>query len=106
MKNFNPDDTICALATGGNVSAIAIIRISGKDSVKIVNNIFSKNIIKANSHTIHYGRITNNNKIIDEVLVSIFKGNKTYTGETTVEVSCHGSIYIQDKLLQILIKNG
>ena len=106
MKNFNPDDTICALATGGNVSAIAIIRISGKDSVKIVNNIFSKNIIKANSHTIHYGRITNNNKIIDEVLVSIFKGNKTYTGETTVEISCHGSIYIQDQLLQILIKNG
>ena len=106
MKNFNPDDTICALATGGNVSAIAIIRITGKDSVKIVNNIFSKNIIKANSHTIHYGRITNNNKIIDEVLVSIFKGNKTYTGETTVEISCHGSIYIQDQLLQILIKNG
>ena len=97
------DDTICALATGGGLSAIAVIRLSGKDAVKITNAIFSKDISASKSHTIHFGTISKNSKIVDEVLVSIFKNGKSYTGEETVEISCHGSTFIQNKLLQLFI---
>ena len=106
MNNILQDDTICALSTGGGLSAIAIIRLSGKDAIKITNSVFSKDIISAKTHTIHFGTITENNKIIDEVVVGIFKGNKSYTGEETVEISCHGSTFIQEKLLQLFISKG
>lgn len=106
MNNFIQDDTICALATGGNLSAIAVIRISGKDAINIVNSIFNKNISKVNSHTIHHGLIKDHGNLIDDVLISIFKNNRSYTGEETVEISCHGSVYIQNRLLEVLINNG
>jgi len=106
MNNILQDDTICALATGGGLSAIAIIRLSGKDAIKITNSVFSKDMISAKTHTIHFGTITENNKIIDEVVVGIFKGNKSYTGEETVEISCHGSTFIQEKILQLFIRKG
>ncbi len=106
MKISNIDDTICAIATGGGISAIAIIRISGKDAIRITNNIFSKNLEKVKSHTIHLGDIKDGEDIIDEVLISIFKENKSYTGEETIEISCHGSNYIQNKILRLLINNG
>ena len=97
MKNLKIDDTICALATGGGKSAIAVIRISGPNALKITNTIFNKDLSKYNTHSIVYGNILFKNEIIDEVLISKFNNNKSYTGEQTIEISCHGSIYIQKK---------
>ena len=106
MNHFNSEDTICAITTGSGLSAVAIIRISGNQSISIANSIFSKDISNVNSHTIHFGNIMENKNIIDEVLVSVFKNNKSFTGEETVEISCHGSVYIQNKITQLLIDNG
>ncbi|MAU36841.1 MAG: tRNA uridine-5-carboxymethylaminomethyl(34) synthesis GTPase MnmE [Flavobacteriales bacterium] len=106
MKIFNPEDTICAITTGGGMSAIAVIRISGKHAISISNSIFSKNINNFKSHTIHFGNITDQKRIVDEVLLSIFKDNNSFTGEESVEISCHGSIYIQKTIIQLLIKKG
>ena len=106
MNNNYNSDTICALATGGGISAIALLRISGDRSIEIVNKVFSKNLTKKESHTVHLGNIIINNKIIDEVVITIFKKNQSFTGEETVEISCHGSKYIQNKILEILINNG
>ena len=106
MNNLIQEDTICALATGGGLSAIAVIRLSGKEAIKITNTIFSRDILNVKSHTIHFGTISKNDKIIDEVLVSIFKNGKSYTGEETVEISCHGSTFIQNKILQLFINEG
>ena len=106
MNNLLQEDTICALATGGGLSAIAVLRLSGKEAIKITNAIFSKDISASKSHTIHFGTISDSTKIIDEVLVSIFKDGKSYTGEETVEISCHGSTFIQTKLLQLFITEG
>lgn len=106
MKYFNKDETICAVATGSSMSAIAVIRVSGPKAIKITDSIFSKNILNKKTHTIHFGNIIENNKIIDEVLVSIFKEGKSYTGEETTEISCHGSVYITKKILEILVNNG
>ena len=106
MNNFNQEDTICSIITGGGISAVAVIRISGSKSISICNKIFSKDILSSDSHKIYYGSIIDKSKIIDEVLVSIFKGKKSFTGEESVEISCHGSIFIQDKIIQLLIKSG
>lgn len=106
MNYFNNEDTICAIATGSSMSAIAIIRISGPQAIEITNSIFSKNILQQKTHTIHFGNIIEKEKIIDEVLISIFKDGKSYTGEETIEISCHGSVYITKKIMQILINKG
>ena len=106
MNYFNPENTICAITTGGGMSAIAVIRISGKKAIKITNKIFNKDISEVKTHTIHMGNITNNKELIDEVLVSVFKENKSFTGEESVEISCHGSVYIQNKIIQLLIEKG
>ena len=105
MNYFNTEDTICAITTGGGMSAIAIIRISGKNAIKITNSVFSKDISDSKTHTLHFGNFTYNKEVIDEILVSIFRGKKSFTGEESVEISCHGSVYIQNKILQILIEN-
>ena len=89
MNYLNQEDTICAIATGGNMSAIAIIRISGNKAIKITNSIFNKDISNVKTHTIHFGNIINNKKVIDEVLISIYKNNKSFTGEESIEISCH-----------------
>ena len=106
MNKLLQEDTICALATGGSLGAISVIRLSGKEALRITNIIFSKNILEADSHTIHFGTILDGNTIIDEVLVSIFHKDNSYTGEETVEISCHGSLFIQNKLLELCIKKG
>jgi len=107
QKNIYQLDTICALATPQGVGAIGVLRISGKEAINICNKIFfGKDLTKVTSHTIHFGTIRDNDKIIDEVLVSIFKGKKSYTGENSVEISTHGSTYIQQQIIQLLIKNG
>ena len=106
MNNIISENTICAIATGSVTSAIAIIRVSGNEAIQIANSIFSKDLKNTKSHTLIYGNILDGKNIIDEVLLSIFKNKKSFTGEESVEISCHGSIYIQNKIMQLLIKNG
>jgi len=106
MNLLKIDDTICAISTGGNESAIAVIRVSGDNAIKFTNSIFSKNLINITSHAIKYGDIIVDNEVIDEVLISIFKKNNSFTGEETTEISCHGSIYVQEKIIQSLINSG
>ncbi|MBI3501995.1 MAG: tRNA uridine-5-carboxymethylaminomethyl(34) synthesis GTPase MnmE [Bacteroidetes bacterium] len=113
MKN-NPlnKETIAALSTAPGIGAIAVIRISGKDAFKICSKIFKKKNSKASdisrfeSHTAHFGEIIHNNSVIDEVVLTIFKSPNSYTGENIVEISCHGSQYVQERILHLLTKNG
>ena len=94
------DDTICALATAGGIGAIGVIRISGSNTLPLVNSIFKgKNLEQADSHTLHFGKIIQDDIVLDEVLASVFKNPKSYTGEDTIELSCHGSPYILQKIL-------
>ncbi|MDF2931523.1 MAG: mnmE [Chryseobacterium sp.] len=100
-------DTICALATANGIGAIGIIRISGDDAISVSSKIFEgKNLEKADSHTVHYGFIKDNDEVIDEVMVSVFKAPKTFTAEDSVEISFHGSPHIAKRILEVLIKNG
>ena len=101
----NSQDTICALATttGG---ALSIIRISGNNAIEILQKIFSKNIATAQPNTIHHGQIAQDGETIDDVMVSIFRSPKSYTGEDCAEITCHGSNYIAQQILQALISNG
>lgn len=106
------DDTIVALATPIGSSAISVIRLSGKNSISTVENIFisikpGKKLEDQSTHTIHLGYIVaENNNLLDQVLVSIFKSPFSYTGENMIEISCHGSYYIQQQILQLLIRKG
>ena len=111
MNNSITNDTIIALATSSGVGAIAVIRLSGENAIDIVNSFFQskfgkKDLTKVKSHTIHLGNIVENQRIIDEVLVSVFKNPNSYTGENVIEINCHGSVYIQQEILQLFIKNG
>lgn len=103
-------DTIVALATPSGTGAIAVIRISGPDAIIIAAGVFKsvsgKDITKQKSHTLHLGHIAEDTKIYDQVLLSIFKGTNSYTGENTVEISCHGSAYIQQQIIQLLLRKG
>ena len=125
-------DTICATSTAQGVGALGIIRVSGKDAISISNEIFKgKDLTKVDSHTVHYGFIVRNSQfevrslqsehptssiqhptsdiqpeVIDEVMVSVFKAPKTFTAEDLVEISCHGSPYIQQQIIALLIENG
>ncbi len=100
-------DTIAAIATTVGVSALNVIKISGTDSIKIVNRIFKgKNLLKVNSHTINYGFIIDKNDVVDEVLVSVFKAPKSFTRENMVEINCHGGIVTTNKILELLLING
>jgi tRNA modification GTPase len=100
-------DTIVALATPPGVGAIGVIRLSGDKAFNIINALFSsKDLLGKPSHTIHVGLIKENGKLIDEVVVSLFKGPKSYTGEDVVEISCHGSPYVQQQVLQACVNQG
>ncbi|MGS2739967.1 tRNA uridine-5-carboxymethylaminomethyl(34) synthesis GTPase MnmE [Sinomicrobium sp. M5D2P17] len=105
-----PNDTIIALATPSGAGAIAVLRLSGKDAIRIADEKFrsvkGKKLSGQKSHTIHLGHITDGPKVLDEVLVSIFKGPHSYTGENVVEISCHGSPYIQREIIQLFLRNG
>lgn len=101
------DDTICALSTASGVGAIAVIRVSGKRTLEIVSSVFSKSLINKPSHTAHFGTILNDNKeVLDEVLITIFHHGKSFTGEETAEIACHGSIFIQREILNLLLAKG
>ncbi len=101
-------DTIVALATPTGVGAIGVVRLSGEKSIHLVNEVFTgKNLLQQKSHTLHYGSIKNSNgTIIDDVLVSLFIAPKSYTKENVVEISCHGSSYIIQQLLELFIAKG
>jgi tRNA modification GTPase len=101
------DDTICALATPGGVGAIGIIRVSGMQAIRLVNRVFKgKDLEEVPTHTVHLGRIADGDLVIDEVLATVFVSPRSYTGEHTVELSCHGSPYIQQQLLELLVRTG
>ncbi|MDD2434646.1 MAG: tRNA uridine-5-carboxymethylaminomethyl(34) synthesis GTPase MnmE [Bacilli bacterium] len=101
------EDTITAISTALGVGAISIIRVSGNDSIKIVNNLTkNKKLIDVPSHTIHYEHILDNEKLIDEVLISIMRAPKTFTREDIVEINAHGGITTTNRILELLLRNG
>jgi tRNA modification GTPase len=101
------EDTIVALATPNGIGAIGVIRLSGPKAIIIINSVFKgKNLEQQNTHTIHFGTIRDGEKIVDEVLVSLFIAPKSYTKENVVEISCHGSKYIIDSIIKLLINKG
>ena len=110
MNPLHQNDTIIALATPSGAGAIAIIRLSGPESIVMVDAFFksihAKKLVSQKTHTIHLGHIVEDSRVLDEVLVSVFKNPKSYTGEDVVEVSCHGSSYIQQEIIQLFVRNG
>lgn len=103
--------TIVAISTSPGVGAIAVIRLSGAEAISIADRIYrspvkDKSLLTQNANTLHFGQIVFNDEIIDEVVIALFKGPHSFTGEDIVEISCHGSTYIQQKILEILISNG
>lgn len=107
MRTTDTTDTICALATAPGVGAIAVIRVSGPQAIAMTNGLFrGKDLEQVPSHTVHFGSIVSNGTVLDEVLVTVFKGPHSYTGQDTTELSCHGSPYIRQQILQALIEAG
>lgn len=104
------DDTIVALATPAGAGAIAVIRLSGMEAISIASELFSsvsnKVLKEQKTHTVHLGHIKDGTRIVDEVLATIFKDPNSYTGENVVEISCHGSNYIQQEIIQLCLRNG
>jgi tRNA modification GTPase len=101
------EETIVALSTPSGIGAIGVIRLSGKDAIRITNSVFQgKDLSKQESHTIHFGLIKDGEVVIDEVLVSLFVAPKSYTKENVVEISCHGSNYIIQQIISLLIRRG
>ena len=101
------DDTIVALATAPGVSAIGVVRVSGKNAISVVNALFpSKDLLKQASHTLHVGMLKEGDNFIDEVVLSLFKGPKSYTGEDTIEISGHGSPFVLQKIIDACVKQG
>lgn len=103
-------DTIVALATPSGAGAVAILRISGANAIAITNEIFvsvkGKDLRQQKTHTLHLGTIVDNQKVLDQVLVSIFKNPNSYTGEDVIEIACHGSTFIQQQIIQLLLRKG
>ncbi|MGV7105809.1 tRNA uridine-5-carboxymethylaminomethyl(34) synthesis GTPase MnmE [Flavobacterium sp. U410] len=105
-----PQETIVALATPSGAGAIAVIRLSGKEAISIASKVFQsvsgKDLSNQKTHTIHLGHIVDEGRVYDQVLVSLFKGPNSYTGEHVVEISCHGSTFIQQQIIQLLLRKG
>src|SRR6187402_3410890 len=103
--------TIAALATPPGMGAIAVVRLSGTRAIEIADEFFvaRKNgarLVNAKSHTLHFGVIKKGEEMIDEVLISVFKGPHSYTGENTIEISCHGSVFVQQQILNVCQLHG
>jgi tRNA modification GTPase len=103
--------TICAISSSPGMGAIAVIRLSGNEAVIITDKVFKspkkdKKLIEQPANTLHFWQIVFVNEVIDEVVVAIFRAPHSFTGEDIVEISCHGSVYIQQKILEVLIENG
>jgi tRNA modification GTPase len=107
LKLSGWDDTVVALATAPGIAAIGVLRLSGTKAIDIANNLFpSKDLHKQPTHTLHVGFIREEEEDIDEVVIALFKNPKSYTGEDVVEISCHGSPYVQQQVLQACIRKG
>lgn len=107
MQLAEHKDTIVALSTAPGVGAIAVIRLSGDTAIEITDKVFiGKRLARAASHTLHFGIISDDGNKIDEVVIGLFKNPRSYTGEDIIEISCHGSPFIQQQIIQLLIKNG
>lgn len=104
MKMFN--DTIAAIATANATGAVSVIRISGEEAIGIASDLIQKDLKDKPGYTIHFGTIKEGNEIVDEVLVSLFKAPKSYTGEDVVEIGCHGGVYITRKILSLILGKG
>src|SRR5690554_463176 len=104
------NNTIVALATPAGAGAIAVIRLSGPQAITIASKLFhsvsKKELVNQKTHTVHLGHIKDGNRIIDEVLATVFKNPNSYTGEDVVEISCHGSNFIQQEIIQLCLQNG
>jgi len=98
--------TICAISTGSGSAALALIRLSGHEALSIANRCFSKDILNADGYTVHYGAIKKESEIIDDVVLTVFRGPKSFTGEDIVEIACHGSSYIQQEIINLLLESG
>jgi tRNA modification GTPase len=105
-SDITSGDTIVALATPQGVGAIGVIRLSGQEAIHICNKVFTKDLHQQATHTIHYGSIKDGSKVLDDVVVSLFKEPKSYTKENVVEISCHGSPFILQKVIEVLIDKG
>src|SRR4051794_8545275 len=106
-KLMNKEETIVALATPNGIGAIGVIRLSGPDAINIANQVFrGKDLTGQASHTIHFGQIVDGDIVLDEVLISLFIAPRSYTRENVVEISCHGSNYIIESIIRLLMKNG
>lgn len=107
MNALQSQDTICAIATANGIGAISLIRVSGSKSLETVSSIFSKNLSEKKTHTVHFGTIQNTSKeLIDEVLITVFEKGKSFTGEESAEIACHGSPFIQQQIMKLLLENG
>ncbi len=104
------DDTICALSTPQGMGAIAMIRLSGAESFSIFNKVFKsykkQALAQAEGYTLHFGKIMDGDHTLDEVMVGVFKNPHSYTGEDVIEITCHGSVYIQEQIIKLLLKSG
>ncbi len=104
---MNTEDTIVALATPPGVGAIGVIRLSGKEAISITQKVFKgKDLSQVASHTLHYGTVKDGDQVVDEVVVSVFRGPNSYTKQDVIEISCHGSPYILQKVIKLLLKHG
>src|SRR5688572_17404163 len=100
-------DTIVALATPPGIGAIGMIRLSGRDSLRIINELFpAKDLSVQPSHTLHVGYLKEDDHVLDEVVISIFRAPKSYTGEDVIEISCHGSPYLQEQVIAACVRHG
>ena len=107
---MNDQTVICAIATAPGMGAIAVIRLSGKGCIEVCDRLFvspsGKRLVNARPNTVHFGKIVDNEELVDEVLVTVFRAPHSFTGEDSIEISCHGSTYIQQRILQLLINSG
>ncbi len=111
MYHLTGNDTICAISTPPGLGAISVIRLSGPDAIEISKKVFrprekDMDISHAASHTVHFGTIGDSKELLDEVLLTVFRAPHSYTGEDVTEISCHGSPYIQQKLIELLLEQG
>jgi tRNA modification GTPase len=106
MNIQDPTDTICAISSPQGLGAISLIRLSGSNALEIIDTIFSRDIQDMKSHEARFGSILNQEEVLDEVLITIFKNPQSFTGEDLVEIGCHGSVYIQQIILNLLIDKG
>ena len=99
-------DTIIALSTAPGIGAIAVIRLSGPDAIGLTERLFTKSLADKSSHTVHFGKLKQGDRELDEVVVALFKGPNSYTGEDVIEISCHGSVFIQREIINAFIGEG